>query len=375
MRLTVVGLFSGALLSVTAYGQSMISAHSGVVQYIEGDASIGDKPIEMKFGHFPEIKPNEIISTEAGRAEVLLTPGSFLRLAENTQVRMVSNRLTDTRFELLKGEILVESVDSTKDSAASMVKGNMISVIYKNTTTSLTKTGLFEFKAEPGRLRVYEGEAIVKAGSDQLTLKKSKETQLDGTLMAEKFDAKSTDELTRWSSRRSSYIATANVSSANTMTNNGSGWVSSLLGGGYGSGYGYNGLGYGGMGMGYGGMGMGYGSYGGWAFNPLFGMFTYVPYGGMAYSPFGYGYYSPYTVAYAPIYSTATGVGSTARANTGGNSAVAAASRSSLGSSSIVRSGLTASRGAAVSSSGSGGSTSMARGIGGASAARSSGRK
>ena len=40
---------------------------------------------------------------------------------------------------------------------------------------------------------------------------------------------------------------------------------------------------------------------GGWAFNPMFGMYTYMPYSGFGYSPFGYTYYSPTTVAYAPI--------------------------------------------------------------------------
>ena len=60
---------------------------------------------------------------------------------------------------------------------------------------------------------------------------------------------------------------------------------------------------------GYGGYGsaawvmLGFGSFGynpaflgGWAFNPVFGMYTYMPYSGFGYSPFGYTYYSPTTV-------------------------------------------------------------------------------
>ena len=35
-------------------------------------------------------------------------------------------------------------------------------------------------------------------------------------------------------------------------------------------------------------------------FNPMFGMYTYMPYSGFGYSPFGYTYYSPTTVVYAP---------------------------------------------------------------------------
>jgi hypothetical protein len=272
MRFTFAGLVLGSLLAVSASGQSVISAHSGVIHYTEGDVFAQDKAVELKFGHFPELKPNESLRTEAGRAEILLTPGSFLRVAENSEIRMISTQLTDTKFELVKGEILVESVGGDKDSAAAQTKGNAITVAYKDSSTMLVKPGLYEFTSEPSRVRVYEGEAIVKAESGQLTLKKGHETQLSGALMAQKFDSKAGDELSRWSARRSSYLATANVASAKMASTSGSAFS-------YAGGYGLGGYGY-----------------GGWMWNPFFGMFTYMPFGGIAFSPFGYGYWSPYTV-------------------------------------------------------------------------------
>src|SRR5208283_1945205 len=65
--------------------------------------------------------------------------------------------------------------------------------------------------------------------------------------------------------------------------------------------------------------------YGSWAWNPYFGMFTYLPGLGYGYNPFGWAFYSPYTVgmlyvpgyyggygyAGAPVY-TNTGTGPTA---------------------------------------------------------------
>jgi hypothetical protein len=36
--------------------------------------------------------------------------------------------------------------------------------------------------------------------------------------------------------------------------------------------------------------------YGLWSYNPWYGMFTYLPYGGTTYSPYGYTYSSPVTV-------------------------------------------------------------------------------
>lgn len=308
MRLVVASLVFGAL-ATSAFAQSVISAHSGVIHYTEGSVTVQDKAVDMKFGHFPDVKPNEILKTEEGRAEVLLVPGSILRLAENTSVRMIDNHLSSTRVELLRGEIVIESMDFIKDSAAAKTTGNVVTLVYKDSQTTLTKAGLFAFSTAPGRLRVYEGEATVTGPSGALTLKKGKETQLEGALMAEKFDVKAGDELTRWSARRSGYLAAANVAAAKTLSSGGAfsnGIWSSYLGGGYGN--------------------------GGWAYNPMFGMFTYVPFGGIAYSPFGYSFWSPYTVSqyYNPIYygnsSAGSGLGATrAIVNPGGNTASLAA--------------------------------------------------
>jgi len=58
-----------------------------------------------------------------------------------------------------------------------------------------------------------------------LTLKGGKQTNLAGVLMAENFDRKADDQdaLYRWSDRRASYVAQANVVSASAVGNNYSG--------------------------------------------------------------------------------------------------------------------------------------------------------
>ena len=152
-------------------------------------------------------------------AEVLLTPGVFLRMGENTSIKMVSNKLTDTRVEVLTGSAMVESDDFPKDNAVMLLdKGNEI---------LLVKHGLYRVDADQGLFKVYDGEAIAKDESGQVTLHKGKETLLTGALMAENFDPKADDELYRWSDRRSGYLAKANVSSANSIIGGSSGWRAS----------------------------------------------------------------------------------------------------------------------------------------------------
>jgi hypothetical protein len=290
MRFPVAGLVLGTwamgLAAGSACAQYVISAHAGVVQYVEGRAYLNDQVVEPKFGQFPDIKENQEFRTEEGRAEILLTPGVFLRLGENSSIRMLSTRLTDTKVEVLSGSAMIECNDVPKD--------NSIQAIYKGNAMRFEKQGLYRIDTQPARLRVYEGEAVVTDSSGQLTLRGGKETNLAGALLAESFDRKDQDALYSWSDRRAAYVAQANVVSASAVSNGGYSGGYNGYGYGYGSGlFGYNGLGYGPSFL------------GGWAFNPMFGMYTYMPYSGFGYSPFGYTYFSPSTVAYAPAYGNA----------------------------------------------------------------------
>jgi hypothetical protein len=357
MRFLVAGLSLGVLVAGSACAQSVISSHAGLVQYVEGRAYLGDKPVEPKFGQFPDIKENQELRTEEGRAEVLLTPGVFLRIAENSSIRMLSTKLTDTRVEVLTGSAIIEGNEIPKDNA--------IELVFKKESIRLVKQGLYRLDSEPARFQVFEGEAIVTDPSGQLTLKGGKQTSLAGVLMAENFDRKADDQdaLYRWSDRRASYVAQANVVSASAAGN-------SYSGSGYG-GSGYGGFGGLGFGLGYGGFGYNPAFLGGWAFNPFFGMYTYMPYNGFGYSPFGYTYYSPYTVVYAPSYGGtgyAYGGGLARGVGSSGTSRVAnvPTHRGAVGTA-MMASARTYGGGARSASFGSGGHASFAGGGGHAS--------
>jgi hypothetical protein len=263
----------------SAWAQSVISAHSGVIQYTEGEVKLDGQTVQMKTSEFPDVKTGQTLAAEDGRAEILLTPGVFLRIAENSSFNMVSNKLSDTRIEVLSGSAMFE--------VGELLQDNAITVLFKGTQIALTKKGLYRMDADPGRLRVYDGDAKLTSKAGEVTLaRKGHEVMLGEELEAKNFDTKQTDEFYRWSERRDQYVAEANVSSAKYARDSGLGYTGTGLGGGYGLGSGY------GSGYGYGGLGYGAGM-GTWAYNPWFGMFTYVPYDGMFYSPFGFGYFSP----------------------------------------------------------------------------------
>ena len=267
-----------------------------MVHYVEGKVFAGDQQIDEKFGNFPQVKENQILRTEEGRAEVLLTPGVFLREAEHSSFRMITNRLIDTRLEFLTGSLLLESDD--------MLKDNSVTVVARDATVHLRKAGIYRFGADPAQLKVVKGVVEVEANGKTFEVKEGKLLNLTGDMAVAKFDPKESDELSRWSYRRAEVVAMANVSAAKSLRDSG-GYAS------YG-GSGYSPVGYGGA---------GYGNSGYypcmntrsslWAFNSYFGMYTYVPCSGQYGSPYGFMLWSPGSVyrVYAPrpVYNTSRG--------------------------------------------------------------------
>ena len=231
--------------SLPTMAQQVIGAKSGVIHYVEGDVFASDQKIETKLGaKFNELKPEQVLRAEEGRAEILLNPGVTLRLSESSSVKMINNKLSDTRLELISGSALMEVTE--------MSDGNALSLSYNDHTISFTKNALVRIDSEPAMVKVYQGEASVMHNGELSVLKTGKSLTLDGSMQVARFDVKDTDAFYRWGSRRASYVATANASTARSLLNSGRSLTSS-----------------------------------GWYYNPYFGFATFIPMSGMARSPWG----------------------------------------------------------------------------------------
>src|SRR5947208_3333587 len=106
-----------------AWGQLAVSARSGMVNHLEGKVTLADEPLKLRFGQFPEVATGVTLAAEDGRAEVLLSPGVFLRLDEHSFFKMISNKLTDSQVELTHGAALVEVQELLKDNSVAVVVG------------------------------------------------------------------------------------------------------------------------------------------------------------------------------------------------------------------------------------------------------------
>jgi len=205
---TLVLVTTAALCS----SQTVISAHSGTLNYFEGNVLVDGTQLQSKPGRFSGLKEQSILRTAQGRAEVLLTPGVFLRVGENGAIKMLDNRLVSTRVEILSGTVIAES-----DDPQMSLRDSPIALIYAGVVIQLMKYGLVEISSDSAQMKVYRGEAAVDitgAGSagKHTMVKKGQLLTLSGALLTGKFDDKICDELYVWARHRAQKISAANMS-------------------------------------------------------------------------------------------------------------------------------------------------------------------
>jgi len=238
--------------------QTFRTALPGTVNYVEGQVSIDGKPLNARQDGNTQVQPNQSLMTANGKAEMLLSPGVFVRTGSNSEVRLVSNGLVAPTIEVVRGQAMVEVDQKLKDAR--------IDVLEHGATASILKDGLYRFDSDANRVEVVDGQMRITENGQSKDIGKGKEIVLNGEpLKAVGFDRKAEDDLYHWSSVRSSYLAEANGATAQNI---------------------------------YVGYGPDWGS--GWYWSPYFAAWSWLPGDGFFYSPFGYPFFSPAYVSYAP---------------------------------------------------------------------------
>jgi len=235
-------------------------ARPGSLNYVEGQASLEGQNLGPEAIGKTELHAGQSLETQAGKAELLLTPGAFFRLGDSSSATMISPTLTNTEIRLDKGEATVE--------VAELHPENNVVIAEDGAKVRLTKTGFYDFDADHSIVRVYQGEANVEVNGQDIRVEDEHDFAFNpgASMNPEKFDKEQVqDDLYQWSSLRSSYLAEANVDRAQD----------DQVGNTYDA---------------------------GWDWDPYYGTYTFIPGDGIFYSPFGWGFYSPFDVGFAPIF-------------------------------------------------------------------------
>ncbi len=227
-------------------------ARLGTVNYIEGGVFLDGKQVNEKDVGNVEVNVGEVLSTAAGKAEILLTPGVFFRLDDNSAVKMISPSITPTQVELERGRAAVE-VDE-------LYPQNNLEILDGGVTTQLVKTGYYEFDASNPTVEVFIGKAAIRVDDGKYKVVKGHHEIVLANAAQGKpasFNVRdATDDFCNWNDLRSEYLAEAN----------------NEIAGEYAGVSGFN---------------------PGWYWNPYMWDYTFIgmdPY----WSPFGFGFYPPW---------------------------------------------------------------------------------
>ena len=196
--LILVGAACGAMA-----GQAVVSARAGVINFLDGSAFLNDQPLQPQAGTFSSVKNGEVLRTEKGRAEVLLTPGVILRIDENSAFRMVSDSLTDTRVEFLRGAAILDSNDAAGK--------NPVTLTYKTYSIRFEKPGVYRVDSEPGILETYTGQAEITAeGEAPKPIDESHEFFFGIGMETNKYGEGAVDAFSEWARNRAETIEADN---------------------------------------------------------------------------------------------------------------------------------------------------------------------
>jgi hypothetical protein len=237
-----------------AMAQSEANAPVGTLQYVEGKVWIGNQPVRAGGNQrLPVVEPRSVLRTGDGHAEMLLTPGVFLRLGVNSEVEMISASLTDTAVSLRQGVADVEVNELHKENSLRVENGPG--------SVTILKTGLYRFQADPASVLVVAGKVETQMEDLRKDAGKNREITFGGDLSMKKVRGEPADELARWSRLRSQYESEASAAAAQYVADMGWGW-----------------------------------GYTGWFWNPWWGSWAWVPGWDWYLNPYGFGFYSPFTV-------------------------------------------------------------------------------
>lgn len=240
----------------------LISAKAGGVNLVEGKVTVAGR--NKKSGYLLKGDVLEIgdrVATGAdGKAEILLNPGSYIRLAENSSFEFLTTSLDDLQLRLSGGSAMFEVIAD---------EDFKVTVNTPKAQFFIANSGVYRVNVQKdgsGKIAVWKGKAQIGdfAFSE---VKAGHEASANGTQFSiAKFDRDEQDEFESWSKARAKDLAKLNSTLERRDLRN------TLV-----SGFGTSRWNM-------------YNSFGLWVFDASFGSYCFLPFGYGWSSPYGYNY-------------------------------------------------------------------------------------
>ncbi len=258
--------------------QQFISARSGLVNYLDGNPKVyrGLKETKTLSVKDQLRSGDQIRLGETELIEILLNPGSYLRIAGKAQLEVFRTSFDDMQFGVTQGMAIIELGVFNR-------KVHALQVSTPAGEVRILEQGLYRFEVlSPQQVyfSIDKRQALwVKDKKELATLKSGKRfslgTSTGRNLQYAKLDKNQLDDFDLWSKRRAEFLVAANSRLSS--------WGTEMAHLNYGSRF-----------------------LGGWAYNPFYNCYTFVPFSGSFFSPYGFAYRNYYW-GYEPYYGRSGG--------------------------------------------------------------------
>ena len=226
--LPLLSLFSVAFIlccSLVSAGQNrekfVISARAGGINAITGEATVAARGGNSEWQQLmvtDDLNSGDRVRTAYdGRVEILLNPGSYLRLGGNSEVELLDNSLANLEVRLLRGTAIVEA------TGADDLELN-IGISTPHTRLAIVRQGLYRLNVVPEdatELIVRKGRVIL--ADSHIKVKGGNKVVFSATNVSvaklTKEEKKNKDDVETWSKNRAETLAKANRKITDRMLN------------------------------------------------------------------------------------------------------------------------------------------------------------
>lgn len=246
-----------------------ISAKAGGVNSVSGSVMV------KRVGQAPQLLTSQddlasgdVVNTGLGsQTEILLNPGTYLRLAEQSEFEMVDNSLDNLLVKLIKGSAIIEATGPGEVELR-------IPIITEQKRMTIVRAGIYRINVRPGITELFVRKGRMSLGSDRDDIIKSgkKVTFSSAGQSVAKLEKTETDQFDDWSKLRGQTLARANERLSARALN---GYLASST---------------------WGRIDTSFGRWGLWTWSPFASCYTFLPFYYGWGSPYGrsYGLFAPY---------------------------------------------------------------------------------
>ncbi|HWP42537.1 MAG TPA: FecR domain-containing protein [Blastocatellia bacterium] len=200
-----------AAASPVRQAQFRCLSKGGMVNAVEGE-------VEARTGNHDwrrvtarvELRNGDGLRTGPGsRAELLLNPGSFLRLSENTEIIYTDTSVTNLKLKLVKGTIIIEVAVNDREGYLDSVYA-LITLVTPSAEYAIIPGGIYRFRSDEGggdQVMVRKGRVVVNGA----VVREGKRAILfGGPPSIQEFDRDVIDQFDNWSRDRAKMHVQAN---------------------------------------------------------------------------------------------------------------------------------------------------------------------